>query len=48
MKVRIKVSEDRVCWRNRGRKILCRLSYQVTPYSDGLCRWFLIGIEELE
>jgi hypothetical protein len=45
---RIETSEDRVYRRARGREILCRLTYEVTPFRDGLFRWFLIGIEELE
>jgi hypothetical protein len=42
------VVHARVYRRERNRDVLCRLTYQVTPYRDGLFRWFLIAIEELE
>jgi len=45
---RIEISEGRVFRRTRNREILCRLTYEVTPFRDGLFRWFLLGIEELE
>jgi len=48
MNLRLETSESRVYRRTRGREILCRLTYEVTPFRDGLFRWFLIGIEELE
>ena len=48
MNRRIETSEGKVYWRNRGKDILCRLSYEVTPFREGLFRWFLVGIEELE
>jgi len=48
MNRRIETSEAKVYRRNRGRDILCRLTYEVTPSRDGLFRWFLVGIEELE
>lgn len=32
----------------RKRDVLCRLTYRVTPFREGLFRWFLISIEELE
>ncbi len=45
---RIEVSEGRVFRRARQKEILCRLTYEVTPFREGLFRWFLLGIEELE
>jgi hypothetical protein len=48
MNRRIETSEAKVYRRARGRDILCRLTYEVTPFRDGLFRWFLMGIEELE
>jgi len=48
MNRRIETSEGKVYRRARGRDILCRLTYEVTPFRDGLFRWFLVGIEELE
>ena len=48
MNLRIETSEGKVYRRARGREILCRLAYEVTPFRDGLFRWFLIGIEEPE
>ena len=48
MNLRIETSEGKVYRRFRGREIFCRLTYEVTPFRDGLFRWFLIGIEELE
>jgi hypothetical protein len=48
MSRRIEISEDKVFRRARHREILCRLTYEVTPFRDGLLRWFLLGIEELE
>jgi len=32
----------------RQKEILCRLTYEITPFRDGLLCWFLRGIEELE
>ncbi len=32
----------------RGRQVRCRLWYEVTLVREGLFRYFLIGIEELE
>ena len=32
----------------RGREVRCRLWYEVTPYRNGLLKYFLVGIEELE
>jgi len=45
---RIETSEARVFRHSRRREILCRLTYEVTPFREGLFRWFLLGIEELE
>jgi hypothetical protein len=42
------IVETRVYRRGRNRDVLCRLTYQVTPYRQGLFRWFLIAIQELE
>ena len=46
--LRIETMEGMVYRRARGREIRCRLTYEVTPFRDGLFRWFLIGIQELE
>jgi hypothetical protein len=48
MNQRIETSEARVFRHARHREILCRLTYEVTPFREGLFRWFLLGIEELE
>ncbi len=48
MSRRIETSEARVFRHARQAEILCRLTYEVTPFSDGLFRWFVLGIEELE
>ena len=48
MNPRTETSEDRVYRPARNREILCRLTYEVTPFRDGLSRWFLLRIEELE
>jgi hypothetical protein len=48
MSRRIETSEGRVFRHARQREILCRLTYEVTPFREGLFRWFLLGIEELE
>ena len=45
---RIETSEGKVYRRARGRDIVCRLTYEVTPFRDGLFGWFLMEIEELE
>lgn len=42
------IVETRVYRRGRDRDVLCRLTYHITPYREGLYRWFLINIEELE
>jgi hypothetical protein len=48
MNPRIETGEDRVYRPARNREILCRLTYEITPFRDGLSRWFLLRIEELE
>ena len=48
MDPRTVIVETRVYRQGRNRDILCRLTYQVTPYLEGLFRWFLVAIEELE
>ena len=48
MNRRVETSEGKVYRRNRGKDILFRLTYEVTAFRDGLFRWFLMGIEELE
>ncbi len=48
MPPRIDVSIAGIFRRGRGKEILCRLTYQVTRFREGMFRWFLIGIEELE
>ena len=48
MDPRTEIVDARVYRRERNRDVLCRLTYQVTPYRDGLFRWFLVAIEELE
>ncbi|HZT70528.1 MAG TPA: hypothetical protein VFC10_12365 [Terriglobia bacterium] len=48
MNPRTEIVETRVYRRGRNRDVLCRLIYEVTPYREGLFRWFLVGIEELE
>lgn len=45
---RTEIEEIRVYRRERHKDVLCRLIYEVTPLRDGLLRWFLVGIEELE
>jgi len=45
---RIDVSVARVFRRGPNKEVLCRLTYEVTPLREGVFRWFLIGIEELE
>lgn len=45
---RIESYEAKIFRRGREREILCRLTYEITPFRDGYFRWFLIGIEELE
>ena len=44
-----KVVEERTVYLpSRRREVRCRLWYEVTPWRDGLARYFLMGIEELE
>jgi hypothetical protein len=43
----IETSEGKV-YRPARVETSCRLSYEVTAFRDGLSRWFLLGIEELE
>lgn len=45
---RTEVTEARVYRASRHREVLCRLTYEVTPWREGMCRWFLVSIEELE
>lgn len=45
---RIETSEARIFRHARQAETLCRLTYEVTPFREGLFRWFLQGIEELE
>ena len=47
MNRRIEMSEARIYRPARGREVLCRLTYEVTPCRDGLSRCFLLRIEEL-
>jgi len=43
------VSEERNIYvSHRHREVRCRLWYEVTRFREGLLRYFLIGIEELE
>lgn len=48
MNRRIETSEGMVFRPARGGDILCRLTYELSPFRDGLSRWFLLSIEELE
>ncbi len=32
----------------RQREVRCRLWYEVTPFREGLFKYFLVGIQELE
>jgi len=45
---RIETSDERVFRNARQPEMLCRLTYEVTPFREGLFRWFLLSIEELE
>ena len=45
---RIETSEARIFRNARQGEILCRLTYEVTPFGGSGFRWFLLGIEELE
>ncbi len=43
------ISEERVVYLiPKQREVRCRLWFQVTPFREGLNRFFLIRIEELE
>jgi hypothetical protein len=48
MSPRIYICEARVFRNSRGKEVLCRLKYEVTSINEGLFRWFLLDIEELE
>jgi hypothetical protein len=44
-----KISEERTVYLpSRRREVRCRLWYEVTPVREGLFKYFLVGIEELE
>ena len=44
-----KVFEERnVYLPARGKEVRCRVWYEVTPWRNGLLRYFLVGIEPLE
>jgi hypothetical protein len=45
---RTEICETKIYRRERDKDVLCRLTYEVTPFRDGLMRWFLVGIKELE
>ncbi len=43
------VAEERTVYLiSRQREVRCRLWYWVTPFREGLYRYFLVGTEELE
>ncbi len=43
------VTEERMVYLiSRQREVRCRLWFQVTPYREGLYRYFLFRTEELE
>ena len=42
------VEERKVYLISRRREVLCRLWFNVSPLRDGLYRYFLIRIEELQ
>lgn len=45
----VTVSEERTTYSiNRHCEVRCRLWYEVTPMSEGLLRYFLVGIQELD
>ncbi len=48
MPPRIDVSVAKVFRPGRKMGVLCRLTYEVTRLREGMFRWFLVGIEELE
>jgi len=42
-------SEERTCYIiSRQREVRCRLWYEVTPFINGLFKYFLVGIQPLE
>ena len=44
-----KISEERTVYLpSRQKEVRCRLWYEVTPMREGMFRYFLLGIEELE
>ena len=44
-----RISEERTVYLPaRGKEVRCRLWYEVTPLREGLLKYFLLGIEELE
>ncbi|HET9179894.1 MAG TPA: hypothetical protein VFQ24_16185 [Terriglobia bacterium] len=45
---RTEIFETKIYRRERDQDVLCRLTYEVTPFRDGLMRWFLVAIKELE
>src|SRR5690348_7250802 len=45
---RTEIFETKIYRRERDKDVLCLLTYEVTPFRDGLMRWFLVGIKELE
>lgn len=45
---RTEIFETKIYRRERDKDVLCRLTYEVTPFRDGLMRWFLVAIKELE
>jgi hypothetical protein len=43
------ITEERTVYRlERHREVRCRLWFRVTPFRDGLYRYFLVWTEELE
>ena len=42
------IEERTVYMPSRYRQVRCRLWYEVTPFRDGMFRYFLVGIQELE
>ena len=44
-----KISEIRTVYLpSRNKEVRCRLWYEVTPLREGMSKFFLVGIEELE
>ena len=44
-----KISEVRTVYLpSRGKEVCCRLWYEISPLREGLYKYFLLGIEELE